>query len=173
MSILVLALLCLYVMVAALVLVVPALFVYFAVRRTRPPQVVWLAIIPWAMLIGGGWVLWRSSLDDALTHNAAVGDDAEVTRLLARGVDPNHGSFDGSLALVAAARAGDTAMITLLVRAGADVNRAERVGEETSTPLQAACSMMLELDTTYLGRDAGRPCAHADAAAQLRRLGAR
>ena len=64
-------------------------------------------------------------------------------------------------------------MITLLVRAGADVNRTERVGESTRTPLQAACEVWSGLDTLYLGRDDGRPCTHADAAAQLRRLGAR
>lgn len=88
----------------------------------------------------------RRRRDPALCEAAAIGNLAEVERLLAAGVDPDSADCDGATALILAAFNGHVAVAGQLLAAGADPDEQEASGR---TALMTVVSANCELD---LGR---------------------
>lgn len=77
----------------------------------------------------------RQSGTVAFCFASAEGDVAEMRRLVARGLNPEKGDYDGRTALHLAASEGRTASVRYLLELGVDVNPTDRWG---NTPLDDA-----------------------------------
>ncbi len=70
----------------------------------------------------------RRRRDPALCEAAAIGDLAEVERLLGAGVSPDSLDPDGATALIAAAASGQVEVVDRLLEAGAEVDEQDDSG---------------------------------------------
>lgn len=98
-------------------------------------QLIPVLVLVLALLSCVGSAKNAAILDEQLIKAAAMGDSAEVIRLIEKGADPNANGKHGRRALTSAAGEGDLQMVRLLLDKGADVNVEDRDGW---TPLRYA-----------------------------------
>src|SRR5690349_15599863 len=113
-------------------------------RLLRP---LWMRVLggPWAItstmvvlivsatLVVSGFSRMIQAAEPTLLDAAERGDRAAVTRMLARGADPNAPGPDGTTAIMYAASNGDVELVRALLKAGANVKLKNQFGTSAIT----------------------------------------